>query len=752
MEAVKDHVGLASGASSPTTSSSLSNTLTSMRSMGKWPSLSDGSLGDVLIIGGCGFLGHHIVRFCDKDPACTSVTVMCRSPFKNLQDGVNYLIGDITNIQHVRHVMRKVKPKTIINTASPHAYKDHESVPDIFRVNINGNQNLLLAAREIGTVKLYIYTSSAPIVASPGGGYDHADENAPTLAVPRLIRGDPYHIAKALADKIVLQANGKGGILTCTIRPTALYGEGDGQMVGPVIQALEDGYTGMWTGYNDAEMDVVYVGHVAIAHLLAAKGMLAEMSDPKAIKISGEAFNITDDEPHHPLDFFRMFWATAGHDRPFEEIIYIPPQIVMAMAHFAEWLVWATSKGKLRPKALLVERMEFVLYTRTYSIEKARSMLGFIPWKDQPYVNQIEAIKGSVAHYLLPENHGPVTTGAIPAWPETPFKLITSTGVLTDPSVPKGHHCVEAARFMVQTHNTIFRALNAIYAHSYNVRPVTSAASSLLSYCSTTYDFMHHHQLVEEHVYFPAIEAASTKSLMQENVSQHLLMEKGLEAFRRYAEVTRKENFSGEGLRRVINGFQEAYEKHQHEEIGTILALGKVIDSDVLKTIDMEMRSEAERQSDVFKQVLPSLLSFTTSNHILITIDSHFLIDGKIHAYPPLNPISRIFVPVFVSLFMYPRHSDAWEFAPSTLRGGRKPLPPPARNNNNNNNNNSGDGCDDDDGGCCFFADGAEVYMQGVKFGVPAFYTWVDTLQGSGAVQRLVLAIAALCLAYAMLR
>ena len=41
--------------------------------------------------------------------------------------------------------------------------------------------------------------------------------------------------------------------------------------------------------------------------------------------------------------------------------------------------------------------------------------------------------------------------------------------------------------------------------------------------------------------------------------------------------------------------------KHQHEEIGTILSLGKVIDSKVLKSIDMKMREEAERQSDVFK-------------------------------------------------------------------------------------------------------------------------------------------------------
>ncbi len=49
--------------------------------------------------------------------------------------------------------------------------------------------------------------------------------------VPQIKKGDPYHVAKALGDKLVLDANGKNGIRTCTIRPTALYGEGDGQMV-----------------------------------------------------------------------------------------------------------------------------------------------------------------------------------------------------------------------------------------------------------------------------------------------------------------------------------------------------------------------------------------------------------------------------------------------------------------------------------------------------------------------------------------
>ncbi len=102
------------------------------------------------------------------------------------------------------------------------------------------------------------------------------------------------------------------------------------------------------------------------------------------------------------------------------------------------------------------------------------------------------------------------------------------------PSTPSDHHCISAARYMAQTHNTIFRALNSIYHHSLLVSPGSQAAASLLSYCAITYEFMHHHQIIEETFYFPALEAASgKKDLMKENVSQHEAMDVGMEAFRR---------------------------------------------------------------------------------------------------------------------------------------------------------------------------------------------------------------------------
>jgi sterol-4alpha-carboxylate 3-dehydrogenase (decarboxylating) len=528
---------------------------------------------------------------------------MSRSPFKNRYDKVTYFIGDITSAKHVELVLSQVKPNVIFNTASPHAYIDHVQAPSYFFVNVDGNKNLLAAAAAVGTVKAYIYTSSGPIIAGSGGAYDHADETYPTLAVIR--KGDPYHLAKALGDQLVLDANRQNGIRTACVRPTALYGERDEQMIIPTLNVLKHGQTHIWMGYNDIDMDVVYVGHVARVELLAAHGLLSGINDPAAPKIDGEAFNVTDDQPSPPWSFFRQYWIAAGDKTPLSSVWMFPPWLVMLMANSAEFITWSTSWGRLRPKLLKKERMEFVLKTRTYSIKKARERLGFKPWFNQPWPGQEEAVKGSVQLYLKEFNDGRLLTAKSSDWPEHPFKLISNTGAKSNPKIPLNHFSVENAKLMALTHNTIFRALNAIYTQALHVTVGTQEAVDMLTYCSIVFDFIHHHHIFEETIYFPEIErAAGLSGLMDSNIEEHRKLDEGLESFRKFAETTRRDAYSGEKLRGILDSFASVFEAHMHAEITAILNLHDKIDSEDLRKIYKALFDASEHHSDIFKCVL----------------------------------------------------------------------------------------------------------------------------------------------------
>jgi sterol-4alpha-carboxylate 3-dehydrogenase (decarboxylating) len=244
--------------------------------------------------------------------------------------------------------------------------------------------------------------------------------------------------------------------------------------------------------------------------------------------------------------------------------------------------------------------MEFVILTRTYSIKKARELLGFKPWVDQPWKNQVEAVNGSVALYL--NEVGPIIKPKPSDWAEIPFKLISNTGAKTKVGLKQDHFCVRNARLMAVTHNTIFRALNAIYAQALLVVPGTQDAEDILKYCAVVYDFIHHHHVFEETMYFPDIEKATGLSgIMDTNIEQHRKLDIGLENFRSFAQTMLPEKYSGEKLRGILDGFASVFEEHMHAEIGAIIDLHDKIDSEVLKKIYTRFFDACEHDSDIFK-------------------------------------------------------------------------------------------------------------------------------------------------------
>lgn len=87
-----------------------------------------------------------------------------------------------------------------------------------WKVNVDGTKAVIAAAIEAGVRKL-VFTSSAGVVFN-GSDIIDIDERLPPPTEPL----DAYNESKAKAEEAVLEANGKGGLLTVALRPAGIFG------------------------------------------------------------------------------------------------------------------------------------------------------------------------------------------------------------------------------------------------------------------------------------------------------------------------------------------------------------------------------------------------------------------------------------------------------------------------------------------------------------------------------------------------
>jgi sterol-4alpha-carboxylate 3-dehydrogenase (decarboxylating) len=141
------------------------------------------SLGTVVVVGGCGFLGHHIVNYIVKRYPQTQVAVvdLRTNANRNASLTVSYHGGDITDLNAMRAMFSQIKPDALIHTATPDVFGGKHEVFD--KVNVTGTKNLVKAAQESG-VKAFVYTSSASVVLDAKAELINADERWPIVAGP----------------------------------------------------------------------------------------------------------------------------------------------------------------------------------------------------------------------------------------------------------------------------------------------------------------------------------------------------------------------------------------------------------------------------------------------------------------------------------------------------------------------------------------------------------------------------------------
>ncbi|KAI9306543.1 3-beta hydroxysteroid dehydrogenase/isomerase family-domain-containing protein [Cunninghamella echinulata] len=345
-----------------------------------------------LVIGGNGFLGRHVIDQIRKRQDGSTIAVFDITKPNEPEQDVEYHVGDLRKYDDVLKAMKGIT--AVIHTASPPHVNSSNPPRDLyFSINVDGTKNVIKACQE-AHIHVLVVTSSGSVI-STGEPMVNIDESAPYP--PEAI--DVYTESKRECEKVVLAADGIEGLRTCTIRPSAIFGPGDRQLIPGMLEVCQRGQHRFQIGNNTSLMDFTYVGNIAYAHVLAAEKLALDHHNSP---VGGQAFNLTNGTPVPFWDFASKVWYEYGMHMPKSKKIILSYNASMIIAAISESiynfkaLFWDKSTLK---EGMTRSRIKQAMSSRYFNIDKARTLLGY-----EPQVDLEEGIKLSIEYY---KKHNP---------------------------------------------------------------------------------------------------------------------------------------------------------------------------------------------------------------------------------------------------------------------------------------------------------------------------------------------------------
>lgn len=347
-----------------------------------------GRFGTALVLGGCGYLGCHIVEALHSDGSFTSIVGASRNPRRWRIAEAVYKSFDITDGRQIQELLDEVKPEVVFHSVAPSA---NESDKVQYSVNYASTKQVLEIARQHAAVRAFVYTGSARSIASESETRSTPLTEDIAILHNLSSNGSGYERTKGAADALTLAMNTpdtrdsssrgfEGVLLTAVIRVPALYGRRDFRTSARLLQRVNTRGALTQIGDNKAKHEWLYFDNAARAHVLAAKALLDQHSRPPNARVDGEAFFITDGAPIKFWDFSRMLWAAAGDTQctDLTKIRRIPMPFAVFIATIVEWTLWIFTLGR-KKTSLSAAQLRYIDRGSWWSIEKARERLGYEP-------------------------------------------------------------------------------------------------------------------------------------------------------------------------------------------------------------------------------------------------------------------------------------------------------------------------------------------------------------------------------------
>lgn len=306
----------------------------------------------VSLTGASGYTGGHILNRLLARGDTVKALVRESSVTPELEaSGAEIVKGVLGNADDARRLVEGAD--AVMHVAAVYRTAGH---PDSYyrQVNVEGTRLLLEAARAAG-VRRFVHTSTVGVhgdVKNPP-----ADENAP------IAPSDIYQETKAEADVQAREFGRAHGVEVAIVRPGAIYGPGETRLL-KVFKGIARGRYAV-VGSGKPHYHLVYIDDLVDGFLLAL--------DRK--EAAGETFIIAGPRSLSQDDLAReVAKATGGSVWPF----HIPAWPIQRLGDVVEAI--CVPFGIEPP--IHRRRVDFWVKNRSFSIEKARRLLGYAPKVD----------------------------------------------------------------------------------------------------------------------------------------------------------------------------------------------------------------------------------------------------------------------------------------------------------------------------------------------------------------------------------
>ncbi|MBI3650420.1 MAG: NAD-dependent epimerase/dehydratase family protein [Acidobacteria bacterium] len=223
---------------------------------------------NVLVTGGTGFVGSHLVRGLLERGATVRCLARRRSRFDNLKDlPIEIVYGDLRAAESLRVAMKDCQ--TVYHCAAD--YRLYAKDPqELYAANVDGTRNLMQAAWDEG-VERVVYTSTVGALGLHRDGTP-ADEKTP-VTIDDMI--GHYKRSKFLAEREVENWIARG-LPVVIVNPSTPVGELDLKPT-PTGKIIVDFLRGKMFGFVETGMNLIDVKDCAEGHILAAeRGTIGE--------------------------------------------------------------------------------------------------------------------------------------------------------------------------------------------------------------------------------------------------------------------------------------------------------------------------------------------------------------------------------------------------------------------------------------------------------------------------------------------